>query len=370
MRVAAQRDSLTTKKRAEIRPWAKAGHADSQYLLACGDRLKASRERWLQAAASQGHPEACFDLYRSTRDDDWLRRAVEVGWAPAQHKMATMLAVGHPYAEDWEGSRALYLAASRQDYQASWFLAGSMLLLGHGGPADPDQAVEWLAKSATSRDTNAPAAAEILAGLYERGLHGVAKDPIRAEFWKQNFQAWQDSFQAEDLSEHLLQRGFEGFPEGLSASVLGHVLVNHFTDSANIATVRELLRRGADPNFKLPQDDGFPGSTSLSWSTRNFEILKLLVEHGARVPFECGQGAIVSVHQVCQSGRLDILRFLVEEAEGKTALGHYDDFYRTPLIVAAAEGHLDIVDYLIELGVDVDEHMDETALEVAAIILH
>jgi TPR repeat protein len=365
MRIAAQRGGLTPAQRADIRRWAKAGHADSQYLLARGDRLKSSRDRWLRAAALQDHPEACFDLHCATGDNNWLTRAADAGWPPAQHKLATMLAVGYPIAEDLERSRALYLAAASHNHQASWFHAGSMLLLGLGGPAEPDQAVEWLAKATTSKDSIAAVAAQLLSELYDRGLHGVAKDPVRAEFWKQNFRAWQDAFQAEELSEHLLQHGFEGFPDDLPADVLGHVLVNHFTNSADINTVRELLRRGANPNFALPPDDGFPGSTALSWSTGNFEILKLLVEHGARVPFECGQGTIVSVHEVCESGRLDILRYLVQEAEGKAALSRYDDFYRTPLIVAAAAGHLDIVDYLIRLGTDVEEHIDETALEVA-----
>ena len=262
------------------------------------------------------------------------------------------------------------MAAARQDHQASWYFIASMLLLGQGGPAEPDQAVDWLAKAATSREPVAPFAAQTLAGLYDQGLYGIAKDPIRSEFWNQNFQAWQDAFQAEELTEHLLQHGFEGFPDDLAANVLGHVLVNHFTNSADIDTVRELLLRGANPNFALPPDDGFPGTTALSWSTGNFEILKLLVEHGAKVPFECGQGAIVSVHEVCESGRLDILRYLVQEAEGKAALSHYDDFYRTPLIVAAAAGHLDVVDYLIHLGADVEEHTDETALEVALLKGH
>lgn len=365
VREVAQRGGLSAEWRAKIRPWAKAGYADSQYLLACCDRLKSSREKWLLLAAGQSHPEACFDMYGLTKEDRWLRSSIELGWAPAQHLLATTLAVGFLGPADLERSRALYLAASSQGHQPSWFLAGSMLLLGVGGSAESEQAIDWFAKLATTRETNAPLAAQLLSEIYGRGLHGVVKDPIRSEFWKQNFQEWQDAFQAEALSEHLLQRGFEGFPEGLSARVLGHVLVNHFTNSADLATVRELLSRGADPNLALPPDDGFPGSTSLSWSARNFEILQLLVEYGARVPSECGQGAIISVHEVCESGRLDILRFLVEKAEGSAAFGIYNDFYRTPLIVAAAEGHLDIVDYLIGLGVDVDEHIDGTALEVA-----
>lgn len=365
MRVAVQQGRLTAEQRTEIRPWAEAGYADCQYLLACGDRLRASRQRWLLVAASQGHPEACFDLYCNTQDDNWLKRAAELAWPPAQHLLASLLTEEEPYGKDLERSRALYLAAARQNHEPSWYHAGCMLLLGQGGPADPDQAVDWLAKAATSREPVAPFAAQTLAELHDQGLYGVVKDDIRSEFWRQNFQAWQDAFQAERLSEHLLQRGFDGFPDELSADVLGHVLVNHFTNSPDIDTVRELLRRGANPNFALPQDDGFPGSTALSWSTGNFEILKLLVVHGAKVSFECKQGTIVSVHEVCESGRLDMLRFLVEEAEGKAALDHYDDFYRTPLIVAAAAGHLDIVDYLIGLGVDVDLHTDETALEMA-----
>ena len=102
MRVVVQRSPLTAKQRAEIRPWAEAGYADSQYLLACGDRLKASRERWLLAAADQGHPEACFDLYCNTNNDNWLNRAVELAWPPAQHLLATMLAEEEPYGRDLE----------------------------------------------------------------------------------------------------------------------------------------------------------------------------------------------------------------------------------------------------------------------------
>lgn len=366
MRGAAQTRGLTKEQRAQIRLWAKAGDANSQFLLACGDRLEKSRDRWLRLAAENAHPEACYDYYFETGDPAWLELSVASGWAQAQQTLASMLAVGEEgFEQDFKRSRALYLEASLQGHESAWYDTGFMILLGEGGPADPEEALDWLAKAATSKAGNAADAARLLAELYEQGLHGVPQDLIRAEFWKQNFQAWQEAFLVEGLAEHLHERGLEGFPEIESPAVLGQVLAEYMGGSPTVEIVRELLKRGADPNIGLPEDDTFAGSTSLSWSVSNLEIVKLLVDSGARVTFECRQRHIISVHEACDRGKLDVLRYLVDHAEGAAALDHYDNLLRTPLICAAGEGHLPIVNYLIDLGVDVGAHRDESALEAA-----
>jgi len=361
-----ERRSLKKRQLEQIRKRAKAGDVDSQFILAWGERLEKSRNRWLKTAAENGHPEACYWYYLATGKGHWLERSVELGWTSALHQLAVNHAWGNQgWALDQRRSRELYLQASQQGRESAWYDTGFMLLLGEGGPADPEAALAWLSKAAASNASNAEDAARLLVDLYEGGLYGVPQDQGKADYWRQNFTSGGQIFFSRSLVEQLHESGMDGFPEIHSPVFLGRVLVEYLGGTPNLDVVQELLMRGADPNVGLGEDDCFAGTTSLSWSGGRLDLVKLLVEHGARVTFESGRDSLTSVHQACRDGNLEVLKYLVERAEGAVALGHYDYILRTPLIYAAEEGHLAVVDYLLKLGVNAGLHLDETALQVA-----
>jgi ankyrin repeat protein len=156
----------------------------------------------------------------------------------------------------------------------------------------------------------------------------------------------------------------------------GHVLIHYLPGSPEEEVVKRILEQGADPNIPLQDGSSFQGTTALNWSVERPERLRLLVQAGARVRYELRQqtkGSLFqscsdncSVHQACRDGLLEALRILIEEAGGRAALEWYDDPYlHTPLMWASYAGHIEIVRYLLSLGVDPNFRLAESALDLA-----
>ena len=75
------------------------------------------------------------------------------------------------------------------------------------------------------------------------------------------------------------------------------------------------------------------------------------------------------LYWAAQEGKLDTVKFLVEECGAK--LGPQNNDGLSPLVAAATDGHTDVVKYLLDQGADVDErgmriHSWYTALHWAA----
>ncbi len=81
-------------------------------------------------------------------------------------------------------------------------------------------------------------------------------------------------------------------------------------------------------------------------------LIRLFHRHGVTVPQERNQSRDTSVHQAAWSGQLEILRYLVEEMEGRWAFSRVNDLDFTPLHAAVAAGHLECARYLLEQGHD------------------
>lgn len=71
------------------------------------------------------------------------------------------------------------------------------------------------------------------------------------------------------------------------------------------------------------------------------------------------------MHAAAEHDRVNLLRLLVDRADGKSLLNAFENA-ETPLAAAARAGHIDAVRYLLSVGADVDandaSHIGETAL--------
>lgn len=362
---AVRRGELDASGWREVRRRARSAEADAQFLMGLGDLSERTRRQWLRKAAEQDHAEACFELSGGgTRALRWLHRAAELGFAAAQSCLGCHFA----WVPDMEQSRHWYLQAALQGEPEAMYEIGFVRLLGEGGPPDPVEAVAWLEKSAQAEPhTYTDDARRLLLQLYSEGCHGVAKDPARARYWRQR-QVPRPKDPIAETSRLLHARDVKALPADSGDEDL--VLLEYMLGTPQVDVVAELLRRGANPNFALPGPHVFHSSTALSWSTSNLEIVRLLVEAGAKVQLELRQGRIVSVHEACRHGRLDVLRFLIEEADGRAALEFFDVDHWTPLITSAAYGQEEVVDYLLGLGVDPNLCRYDAALDVAVLREH
>ena len=186
MRQAAEEGRLDADDWKEIRKRARAGDAGAQFLLSFAELSPRTRRKWLRAAAEQGHAEAFNELYDGFPVDNrgnWLLLAAEQGIASAQSALGCYFAtLPEP---DLENSRYWYEQAALQGIPTAMYETGFTLLLGEGGPADPEMAVTWLERSLEGDESyHSDEVPRLLAQLYESGLYGVSKDKKRAKFWK------------------------------------------------------------------------------------------------------------------------------------------------------------------------------------------
>jgi Fem-1 family protein b len=99
----------------------------------------------------------------------------------------------------------------------------------------------------------------------------------------------------------------------------------------------------------------------------NFELVKLLVEHGAQVNHRSKTNS-TPLRCACCNDNIELVRYLVENGADVhiTKIKHF-----TNLVASAFNGHLQMVAYLVnELGCDVNECLDDGRSPLGAAVYH
>ena len=113
-----------------------------------------------------------------------------------------------------------------------------------------------------------------------------------------------------------------------------------------------LLEQGADPNLSDPFEDGHP---ALYWAvfSKRRDMAEMLVEAGATVTTgEHPDDGETALHFAATLGDAELLRFLIEKAEGEAAFGIFDEYDRSPLHCAVRSDSLSAAQVLLEAGAD------------------
>ena len=173
--------------RPRLRELASAGSAEAQYRLGRVVTDAAEAARWVEAAARQGHPEACHTLAVFLREGRglpsdlegsfrWCQTAAQAGVRAAQHDLGYMYVAGIGVSANREEARRWYeRAADQGDAQSSydlWATAGRTR-------AEREEAGHRLLAAAQAG--YAPAMYRL--GLAYRDADGVARDPVQAARW-------------------------------------------------------------------------------------------------------------------------------------------------------------------------------------------
>jgi len=119
--------------------------------------------------------------------------------------------------------------------------------------------------------------------------------------------------------------------------------------NGNGAMVVLLLKAGADPNAALPG-----GETPLMTAARvgSLHAVKALVAHGARVDSKDERRGQTALMWAAAEGHAEVVEMLIEvgaDFRARLASGF------TPLLFAVREGRLDVVRVLLKAGADVNE---------------
>jgi len=128
--------------------------------------------------------------------------------------------------------------------------------------------------------------------------------------------------------------------------------------------VKLLLDSGVDVNCRNDQND-----TPVLWATKenHLDTVRMLISRGANLHLQNDRGA-TPFYWAVRYGFIDLVRLLV--AEGGANIHHRRDLgFGTPIILASALGHRDIVEALLDYEADVGTHIGNgtTALHAAAL---
>jgi len=175
---------------------------------------------------------------------------------------------------------------------------------------------------------------------------------------------------AEVLIEHLT--GFSRLKTFLNAVVLTeikgqrprHMTSIHLASSeGNTDFVKRLLDSGVDVNCTNYEND-----TPVLWAARgnHMATVRLLMSRGAKLNLQNDEGS-TPLYWAIRHGYCDLVRLMV--AEGRADVRQSRNLgLVTPVVLASALGHRDIVDVLLDNGADVEARIGNgsTALHAAA----
>lgn len=127
---------------------------------------------------------------------------------------------------------------------------------------------------------------------------------------------------------------------------LGVTALINACDKQHVETVRYLLEQGADVNAVTDYGDT---AIMISASRGNFDIFSMCLDYGADIQRTRGYSGASILHLAVYGKNLDIVKVLVDNGIDLEAR---DNHYFTPLLVAAIEGNVEMVEYLFSAGAD------------------
>jgi ankyrin repeat protein len=191
---------------------------------------------------------------------------------------------------------------------------------------------------------------------------------LSSVIYSQDFDKLANAVVNKDLNmlDSLLNTGLDinVTDEDRGATVL--LLVCSFKDYDNVVSI--LISRGADVNFK-----GKDGRTPLMWAAGNsLETTKILLNNGADVKAKGDDGMNAFIQStfgiLSKKVSTDAMDLLLENgADVNSALSGKDAAGWTALLFASVNGDIDLAEYLISQGANVNHTSNEgsTALSLA-----
>ncbi len=110
----------------------------------------------------------------------WLRKAAELGFAPAQDKLGLVYEHGAGVAKNWREAAKWYLRAAERGYADAQYHLGVLYGNGQAFPIDYVQSVKWCRKAAEQGQIEAQAT---LGRIYISDVDGVPMDIEEAKSW-------------------------------------------------------------------------------------------------------------------------------------------------------------------------------------------
>jgi ankyrin repeat protein len=126
------------------------------------------------------------------------------------------------------------------------------------------------------------------------------------------------------------------------------------------------LEEGATPDGRNIEGETALTRVMIARPAEGMACVRWLLSKGAHVAAEQPLDGNTSVHLAAKQGDIECLILLLA-ADGKWALEKFDDMNRTPLMTAAADGDVEMVNFLADAGANIDAHLDRAGGDSALI---
>jgi len=155
------------------------------------------------------------------------------------------------------------------------------------------------------------------------------------------------------LIQFLLEKKSDllNLADGLGQTPVFWASVNGHTD-----IVKYLAVMGADLNLVSTKNtSGYHGYAPIHWAVKRGHqtVAQALIDHGADINIRAGGIQFHSIHLAAMHGRLEIVKILLNK--NHQLLDITDKHGQTPLLLAAANGHTDTLEYLISKSADLNQ---------------
>lgn len=143
-----------------------------------------------------------------------------------------------------------------------------------------------------------------------------------------------------DVVAYLKSRGAKNGSHNITDSYVKALA----TKKPNLILAKEIMKKGLNPNAKYD-------SCPMLYITVRFgdmEMIKWLVEHGAKVNEEDDQG-VTPLIVAAQLGKKEVVKYLISKGSD---VNHVGNDHRTPASAASDNGHTEIVSILKSAGAD------------------
>ena len=167
---------------------------------------------------------------------------------------------------------------------------------------------------------------------------------------------WAAYYNQPQLAAFLLQNGANvNADDGY-----GNMPIHFAAQSGNLGLVKTLIEAGADWRSETEDSSSKPNATPLHYA-KTVDVAKYFMDQGIAVDMDSDLGQ--PIHAASHLGHVQVVAYLLEQGAAVSAtcdweVGALKTVHATPVWIAARAGHIDVINLLVDKGGNIHDKAD------------